>query len=143
MSMEIHVLSNTKLPAIEAWQQAIDTEAFNLKLDPDVKLEMASGFVPALLHDTESGFECFHDDVAELMETYAETALADSGEHWKHALSLRWGSQSHEGVSVFMAAAAYARATQGVVFEPEEGRILTVDECGDIARTWEKEEFKA
>lgn len=143
MSMEIHVLSNRKLPEIEAWQQAIDAETFNLKLDPDVKLETASGFLPALLRNKPSGFECFHDDVAELMETYAETSLVDSGEHWKHALSFRWGSQSHEGISVFMAAAAYARATEGVVFEPEEGRILTVDECGDIARRWEKEEFEA
>lgn len=36
MSMEIHVLSDRRLPSVAAWQQAIDAEGFDLKLDPDV-----------------------------------------------------------------------------------------------------------
>jgi len=46
MSMEIHVFSDKPLPPIAAWQQAIDAEGFDLKLDPDVEFETASGFCP-------------------------------------------------------------------------------------------------
>ena len=141
--MEIHILSDRKLTTIAAWQKAIDAEGFNLKLDPEVEFESASGFLPGLLHAKQSGFECFHDDVGELMETYAETPALHSGHRWKHALSFRWGSFAHEGVAVFMAATAYAQATGGAVFEPEEGRMLTLDECRELARKWEREEFGA
>lgn len=143
MSMEIHVLSNKRLATVAAWQSTIDSEGFNLKLDPEVRLESASGFLPAILHAKQSGFECFHDEVSELVETYAETSAQDFRRHWKYALSLRWGSLAHEGVSVFMAATAYAVATGGIVFDPQEGRMLTLEECREIARKWEREEFAA
>ena len=75
----IHVLSNKRLTAV-AWQSTIDSEGFNLKLDPEVRLESASGF-PAILHANQSGFECFHDEVSELVETYAETSALDFRRH--------------------------------------------------------------
>jgi len=62
MSMEVHVFSDTRLPSIAAWQQAIDAEGFDLKLDPEVELATASGFLPAKLRGKKSGFEIYHDD---------------------------------------------------------------------------------
>lgn len=141
MSMEIHVLSNKRLASIAEWQQAIDFEGFKLKLDPTVPLDAARGFLPALLHGKQSGFECYHDDIRDLMETYGHVPYFKSGPAWKHVLSFRWGSLLHEGVSVFMAGTAYARATGGVIYEPEEGRALTLDEARETACQWEKEEF--
>ncbi len=141
MSMEIHVLSDKRLPSIAEWQQAIDSEGFKLKLDPEVQFDAVKGFLPALLHDKQSGFECYHDDARELMETYAHVPDLKSGHPWKHALGFRWGSLAHEGVAVFMAATAYAHATGGVVFEPEEGKIMTLTESRELARRWEKEAF--
>jgi hypothetical protein len=142
MSIEIHVLSDQQLQSIAAWQEAIDIEGFKLKLDPTVQLETASGFLPALLHNKKSGFESYHDDARELMETYAHLPTLDFGHRWKYALSFRWGSLAHEGVAVFMAATAYAQATGGAVFDPQEGKMLALDECREIARKWEKEEFR-
>lgn len=138
MSMEIHVLSDKRLPSIAAWQQAIDTEGFDLKLDHEVEFDTASGFLPAMLRGKQSGFESYHDDPRELMESYADVPYFKSCPAWKHALSFRWGSLAHEGVSVFMAATAYAKATEGVVYEPEEGKALTLDEARQLVRDFEK-----
>ena len=141
MSMEIHVLSDKALSSVADWQQAIDAEGFKVKLDATVKFDTASGFVPALLHDKKSGFECFHDDVGELIETYADNPELDFGHVWKHALSFRLGSLAHEGISAFMAATAYAQATGGVVFDPQDGRIMTPSDSRELVSRWEKLEF--
>jgi hypothetical protein len=134
MSIEIHVLSDRQLPSIAAWQQAITVEAFALALE--VELEKASGFVPAFLSGRQSGFELYHDDAAELMETYTDTPGLVFDHAWKHALSFRWGSLDHEGISAFMAATAYARATGGVVFEPQEGVLMAPDQSKEVVRNW-------
>jgi hypothetical protein len=138
MSMEVHVLSNKQLPSIAAWQQAIDAEGFDPKLDPEVKLDVASGFLPAMLRGKQSGFESYHDDPRDLMEGYADVPYFKSCPAWKHALSFRWGSIAHEGVSVFMAATAYAKATGGVLYEPQEGKVLTQDEAHELVIVFEK-----
>jgi hypothetical protein len=135
MSMEIHVFSDKPLPPIAAWQQAIDAEGFDLKLDPDVEFETASGFLPAMPRGKQSGFESYHDDLREFIEGYAHVPYFKFCPAWKHALSFRWGSLAHEGVSVFMAATAYAEATDGVIYDPQEGEVLTLDEaraCGRV-----------
>jgi hypothetical protein len=136
MSIEIHVLSDRKLASIGVWQQAIAAEAFALVLDPEVDFEKASGFVPASLSGRQSGFEMYHDDAAELMETYADTPGLVFDHAWKHALSFRWGSLDHEGISAFMAATAYARATGGVVFDPQEGALIAPDRSKELAQRW-------
>jgi hypothetical protein len=132
MSMEIHVLSDKRLPSIAAWQEAIDVEGFDLNLDPEVEFDKASGFLLAMLRGKQSGFESYHDDPRDLMEGYADVPYFKSCPAWKHVLSFRWGSLAHEGVSVFMAATAYAKATEGAVYEPEEGRVLTLDEVRQL-----------
>lgn len=136
--MEIHVLSDERLPSIAAWQQAIDAEGFDLKLDPEVEFDTASGFLPAMLRGKQSGFESYHDDPRELMAGYAEVPYFKSCPAWKYALSFRWGSLAHEGVSVFMAATAYAKATDGVVYDPQEDEVLTPDETRQVVSDFEK-----
>lgn len=138
MSMEIHVLSDKRLASISEWQAAIDAEGFDLKLDSEVELALASGFLPATLRGKQSGFESYHDDFDELKETYSDVPYFQSSPAWKHVLSFRWGSLAHEGVSVFMAATAYAKATEGVVFDPQEGRVLTLDEVRALVDVFEK-----
>ena len=138
MSMEVDVFSDKPSPSIVAWQQAIDAEGFDLRLDPEVELAAASGFLPAMLRRRQSGFESYHDDPRVLMEGYADIPYFKSCPAWKHVLSFRWGSRAHEGVSVFMAATAYAKATGGVVFDPQESSILTLDEARELVGLFEK-----
>jgi hypothetical protein len=138
MSIEIHVLSDQRLPSIAMWQEAIESEDFalKLKLSRDTQFDEVSGFLPALLTDMESGFECYHDDARELMEAYANSVEFDHV--WKHALSFQWGSIMRESVSAYMAATAYARATGGVVFDPQDAKIMTPAESRDVVHQLEK-----
>ena len=138
MSIEIHVLSNRQLPSIAAWQEAIDAEGFDLILDQEVQFEAVRGFLPAMLYGKQSGFECYHDDFSELKGTYDNVPYFKSCPGWKQVLSFRWGSLAHEGVSVFMATIAYAKATEGVVYDPEEGKILVLDEVRTLVGVFEK-----
>jgi len=137
MSMEIHVLSDKKLPSASAWQNAIEAEGYDLVLDPEAEFDLMNGFMPATLRGAPSGFEGYHDDVQEVMEAYADMPYFQSCPAWSHVLSLRWGGVFHEALSACMAAVAYAKATGGVIYEPQAGRALTLDEARELVHEFE------
>jgi hypothetical protein len=136
MSMEIHCLSDRQLDSIIDWQQAIDAQGFALKLSNSCPFASLKGFLPAQSGETETGFECYHDDPDELLVEYDNI---DFGHSWKFALSFRWGGDLSECLAAYMAAAAYAKATDGVVFDSEEGQILTPQKAVECARQMETE----
>jgi hypothetical protein len=126
--MEIEVFSDRRLTTTAEWQRAIGVERFPLRLDADVKFESSRGFVPAVLGDSKTGFECFHDDARE--------AMASFGRHfdrpWRFALGIRWvGSRVDELQAAWMAATAYAAATDGIVFDCEESKALKPQQARD------------
>jgi hypothetical protein len=135
MSIEVSVLSDRRLAGTQEWQRAIDAEGFPLRLDPDVVLEEARGFFPARLGDKPTGFECYHDDAAELIAAYSDI---DFGRQWKCALGLRMGGDMAEVCAAFMAATAYARATGGIVWDGESGDVLSPDSALQLAREFEQ-----
>jgi hypothetical protein len=63
----------------------------------------------------------------------------DFGRPWKFVLSFRWGADLAACLAAYMAASADAKATDGVVFDAEEGRILTPQQALDRARQIEKD----
>jgi hypothetical protein len=136
MSMEIHALSDRRLASIAEWQQAIDAEGFALRLSAAGLFENLHGFLPAQSAEKKTGFECFHDDAHELLAAYG---TLDFGRAWKFALSFRRGRNLAECLAAYMAAAAYARATDGVVFDTEEGQILAPQRAVDYARRMERD----
>ena len=135
MSMELHVLSDQRLPWIDLWQRSIDSEGFALRLSTDASIEALRGYLPALLSEQKCGFECYHDDARDLMDAYGGTV--EFARTWEYALSFRWGGNLREAAAAYMAALAYARATNGVIFDPQEGQFLTPDEAQKIARDLE------
>jgi hypothetical protein len=131
MSIEISVLSDRRLESTAAWQQAIETEGFPLRLDPTVKLDEAGGFFPAHFGEKLTGFECYHDDATEMIENYPDI---DFGHRWAHALGLRIMGDLDELRASFMAATAYARATGGVVWDGESGEVMSPDRAAEVTR---------
>jgi hypothetical protein len=127
--MEIEVFSDRRLNSIAEWQRAIGIEKFPLRLDADVKFESSRGFIPAMLDGNKTGFECFHDDANEAM-----SALEQHFSHpWQFALGFRWvGSRVDELQAAWMAATAYAAATDGIVFDCEESKALKPQEARDV-----------
>jgi hypothetical protein len=131
MSLEFSVLSDRRLGSTAEWQQAIDAEGFPLRLDPACVLAEASGFFPAHFGEKLTGFECYHDDAAEMIASYPDI---DFGRPWAHALGLRIIGDENELRAAFMAATAYARATGGVVWDGESGEVMSPDRAAEVTR---------
>lgn len=136
MSMEIYVISSRRLLSIQEWQQAVDKYDFPIIFDPDIDFEKVRGFLPLQLRGRLSGFECNHWAIEDIAETYSEIQLDPSS---KHVLAFRWGGNYDELISVTQASAAYAVATGGLVFDPQEGEVLSNERSIEMAKKIEKE----
>lgn len=126
MSMEIWVLSDRQLKSTAEWQAAIDAEGYPLQLSDDVAFEALQGFFPMQLRGERSGCECFHDPADELIR---ENANVDFGHSWNYALGFRWGGDLGAMQSAWMAATAYAAATDGIVVDDQELKIRNAEEA--------------
>jgi len=109
---------------------------FALTLSTARPIHGLEGFVPAQSGEMESGFECYHDDDSELLVAYASV---DFGHPWRFALSFRWGGNLAACLAAYQAGAAYAKATGGVLFDPEQGEILAPQKAVEAARQLEKD----
>lgn len=135
MSMEICILSDIQLKSISEWQQAVDLEGFPLRLCYEKPFAELRGFVPSILRDKQTGFECYHVDPRELIETYDDIQF---GREWKYAIELVWGGNFAEMQAACMAAAAYARATSGIVFDPQASQLLTASQAVEMVQDNER-----
>ncbi len=140
MSIEIYVLSDRALGSIAEWQRAIDAEGFDLRLDTSRPFEALSRHLPAQRGERHAGFECDHWDPADIMEGCSDL---DFGHPWTKALAFRFGGDYYAAWGAYAAAAAYARATDGVVFDGEEGAVFTADKIVAVARDLERYLAKA
>jgi|HubBroStandDraft_4_1064222.scaffolds.fasta_scaffold945967_1 hypothetical protein len=132
MSMELWVLSVTRLNSIAEWQVAIAAEGYSLVLEIDASFGELNGFLPCHLRGELTGFECYHDDAAALMRLNAD---CNFGHDWKYALGLRWlGSKENETLAAWMAGTAYARATAGIVVNDQDNRNRTAAESAEVVR---------
>ena len=58
----------------------------------------------------------------------------DFGHNWKYVLAFRWGANFNELRAAWVAGAAYARATDGLVFDDQEAKIRNATEAVEVAR---------
>lgn len=136
MAMELFVLSDAPLNSTTDWQAAIDDEGYPLRLDGKKPIEGLRGFLPAWLRDTKTGFECNLWQADEFMREMPGVVF---GHEWKHVLAFRWGSNLNQVPAVWMAATAYAKATNGVVFDEEQGKIYSAADAQTVVSSVERE----
>jgi hypothetical protein len=136
MSMEIYVFSNKHLSSIGAWQEAIDTEHFALALNTERPIGKLQGLLPVIWNGNQTGFECDHRRPNAVIETYPNAHI-DS--RWKYCLAFRWGADVRACLGAYMGASAYAKATDGVVFDPDAGKTFTPQQAKQMAIKIEKE----
>lgn len=129
--MELYVLSDRQLDSIAACQRAIDAEGFALRLSAETPFEALNGILPVQLGDRRTAFECVHWDAGVLM---AENPDIEFAHRWRHALALRWGADPSACAAGYVAGAAYAAATDAVVLDCEEGKLLSPARTAEVAR---------
>lgn len=131
MSMEICVLSDVQLSSVDEWQKAIDSEGFPLRLSYDKPLAQVGGFLPTFLNNERSGFECHHREPDDVVGAYPDVQF---GRIWKYVLVFIWGGDLNEMQAAWMAAAAYAHATGGIVFDEDQGQIYNAGQAVQTAQ---------
>jgi hypothetical protein len=133
MSMQICVLTDSQFRSIAEWQKAIDAEGCPLRLSGP---EPGRNLV-ARLRETETSIEYGIYDFGELKSTYEHVNF---GHDWKFVIAFTWSSDFIEEIAAWMAATAYAHATEGVVFDEQEGKLFTPEESLQVTRDIERRE---
>ncbi|SRR6266571_4624351 len=131
MAMELWVLSDKQLNSIGDWQTAISAAGFPLTLSDQTSFAKLNGFVPAHLRGKATGFECSHWSAREFMRDFSDV---DFGHEWKYVVAFRWRANFDELRAAWIAGAAYAQATNGIVFDDQEGKVRNAAEAREIAR---------
>lgn len=129
--MELWVLSDKRLNSITEWQNAIDASEFPLRLSDRIAFEKIDGFLPAQLDERQTGFECNHWPFEHFARDFPKV---DLGRQWKFVLTCRWRANFDELRAAWIAGAAYAQATNGIVFDDQEAKIRTAGEACETAR---------
>jgi hypothetical protein len=140
MAMELFVLSDTQLKSIAEWQAAIDGEAYPLQLRDTTPIGTLKGFLPVQLRDAKTGFECSHWSADKFIRSMPDVNF---GRNWKHVLTFRWGGDLNQVQAAWMAAAAYAKATDGVVFDEEERKVRSAVDAREVVQEIERNMPKA
>ena len=123
MTMSLWVFSDKQLNTVRDWQAAIDAEGYPLRLSPEMVFERLSGFFPMYLRGELTGFECYHEDVPDVRATVPDI---DISHNWKFVLGFVWlGNKENELLAAWMAATAYAQATDGMILDGEAGKMCT------------------
>lgn len=136
MSMELAIFSDRQLSNIQEWQAALDVEGYPLRLSPDMLFEQLSGFFPMYLRGELTGFECYHEDVSDVRDAVPDI---DVGHDWKFVLVFVWlGSKENELIAAWMAATAYAQATNGMILDGEAGEFCTPADARALVRKLEQ-----
>lgn len=135
MSIEISVLSNSRLSSFAEWQQAIDAEDFPLRLSTDAHVDEHGGTLKAYLRNKPTNVQYRVEDSHQLMKLHNEL---DFGHDWKYLISFPWIGDFDEFDTAWMVATAYARATSGVVFDPQERKVFKPAEAVDVVRDMER-----
>lgn len=139
MSIELIVLSDRRFPSMAEWQHAIATAGLRIALLTEMSIDRLDGFVPVCANDTMTGFECYYCDFRDVLADHPDVTF---GRSWTNCLIFRWGSDLDECLAAYAAAAAYAKASDGIVFDPQEGTLMswqeTLAEIPRIRRESEK-----
>jgi hypothetical protein len=131
MSMEMFVLSESRLASIQDWQRSIDVLGYTVRLPTTKPLSQLRGVFPVELgRDAVSYFECDHWDVYDIVRTYPDVHF---DRRYKAAIAFRWGADVQAAYSAYIAAAGYAQAAHGIIFECQEGKVISPQRALEIA----------
>ena len=128
MSLELYVA----IPAIcdpSAKDLSAAVAAFELPiiLENSFNLKSVDGFQPAAFNGEQTGAEISIEDKAEVFDMYPD--FAEAAPQLDRVVTLRWGGDFLEMAFANGIAAAIAKACGGVIYEPQGGTVMSIEEA--------------
>jgi hypothetical protein len=130
MARELFVFSDKRPDTVAEWNATLADIGFDVVIDAGRVADL-SGSQPTKLRGHDVWIEYDHFDAAKFFE---DQDYVKKERDWKYLLAFRWGSDIYAHPAVFMVAAAYAKATDGVVLDEWEPIFRKWDEVAEIAR---------
>jgi hypothetical protein len=132
VSVELHVfLDDQALPGRDDWQSSLEANGFATVLDPEFDPSSDTGFRPVRYDNVDTGFEFWLEPAAPIAMAYPE--IAERVGHLSCA-TFSWGGDIIQLCAAFSAAACLTELSGGVLFDPQEGSIISADEVIGMAR---------
>jgi hypothetical protein len=133
MSVELLVvLAASKAPDWSSWNQALWEAHVPASLARSVDLRRHEGFLPVRVQGRATGFYFLVESASDLAMQYP--ALATVPLIKPIVYSLSYGGRPEECAAAFLAASVLVSRFAGVVFDPQQGALLNLEQVNDGAR---------
>jgi hypothetical protein len=133
MSIELLVvLAASKAPDWASWNQALLDAHVPASLARSVNLRRYTGFLPVRVEGRATGFDFLVESASDLTAQYPALATLPLSE--PIAYSLSFGVRPEECAAAYLSASVLVSRFQGVVFDPQAGAMLSLEQVKDDAR---------
>jgi hypothetical protein len=126
------VLAATKAPDWSSWNQALWEAHVPASLARSVDLQHHNGYLPVRVQGRATGFYFQVESAADLRVQYPALTTVPAIKPIVYSLS--YGAHPEECAAAFLSASVLVSRFDGVVFDPQQGVLLSLEQVQDGAR---------
>jgi hypothetical protein len=126
------VLATSKAPDWSSWNQALWDARAPVSLARSVDLRRHNGFLPVRVQGRATGFYFVMESGSDLAVQYPALATVPLAKPIVYSLS--YGPHPEECAAAFLSASVLVSRFGGVVFDPQQGLMLSLEQVNDGAR---------
>ncbi len=126
------VLAASKAPDWSSWNQALWDARAPASLARSVDLQRHEGFLPVRVQGRATGFYFTVESASDVVLRYP--ALATVPLIKPVVYSLSYGAHPEECAAAFLSASVLVSRFDGIVFDPQQGALLSLEQVDDGAR---------
>jgi len=125
------VLATSKAPDWSSWNQALWEAHVPASLARSVDLQRFNGFLPVRVQGRATGFYFVAESASDLAMQYPPLASVPLSKPIVYSLSY---ARPEECAAAFLSASVLVSRFQGVVFDPQQSLMLSLEQVNDGAR---------
>jgi hypothetical protein len=125
------VLATSRAPDWSSWNQALWDARLPVSLARSVDLQRHNGFLPVRLQGRATGFYFVEESASDLAVQYPPLASVPLSKPIVYSLSYE---HPEECAAAFLSASVLVSRFDGVVFDPQQGLMLSLEQVNDGAR---------
>jgi hypothetical protein len=126
------ILATAKAPDWSSWNQALWEAHLPASLARSVDLQHHNGYLPVRVQGRATGFYFLVEPAADVVAQYPPLATVPVIKPVIYSLS--YGAHPEECAAAFLSASVLISRFEGVVFDPQQGVLLSLDQVNDGAR---------